>query len=129
MQCFYIHKNATLPTLRLELILDGKYDFFKSYHFNNAIQNADVTFSMWDEHDVLKIADAPCNIILSKDDICVDRYIIEYKWRERDTRKIGHFKGKIKINFKSDLYESGVTYDGGTFIGPIYEDLDIFIKD
>jgi hypothetical protein len=129
MQCFYIHKNATLPTLRLELILDGKYDFFKSYHFNNAIQNADVTFSMWDEHDVLKIADAPCDIILSKDDTCVDRYIIEYKWRERDTRKIGHFKGKIKINFKSDLYESGVTYDGGTFIGPIYEDLDIFIKD
>ena len=29
----------------------------------------------------------------------------------------------------SDIYESGVTYEGGTYIGPIYEELDIFIKD
>lgn len=129
MQCFYINKNATLPTLRMELINDGRYDFLKSSHFYNVIQNADAYFSMRDEHDVLKISNQPCSILLIDEDTCDERYIIEYRWRERDTQKSGHFKGKIKIEFKDDIYESGVTYNAGTFIGPLYEDLDIFIKD
>lgn len=126
---FFICKGATLPTLRLELIWDGRYDFWKMSHFNNAIQNADVTFSMWDEHDVLKISNAPCNIVLVDKDTCDERYIIEYRWKPRDTRKSGHFKGKIKIDFMGDVYESGVTYEDGVLIGPIYEELDIFVKD
>jgi hypothetical protein len=126
---FFIKKDATLPTLRLELVLDGKYDFMKSSHFNNAIQNADVTFSMIDEHDVLKISNAPCNLVLVDQDTCDEKYIIEYRWKQRDTRVSGHYKGKIKITFMDDIYENHVTYEGGTFIGPIYEELDIFIKD
>lgn len=129
MQSFYINKNATLPSLRLELVNDGNYDFLKSQQFNNGVQNADVTFSMWDEHDVLKISEAPCNLILSNNGGCEEKYIIEYNWKDRDTKKTGHFKGKIKINFKGDIYESGITYDKGIFIGPLHEDLDIFIKD
>ena len=77
MQSFYIHKNATLPSLRLELVNDGNYDFLKSQQFNNGVQNADVTFSMWDEHDVLKISEAPCNLILSNNGGCEEKYIIE----------------------------------------------------
>ena len=65
----------------------------------------------------------PCKIKLRS------KYIIEYRWKSRDTRTPGHYKGKIKIEFMSDIYESGVTYEGGTYIGPIYEELDIFIKD
>ena len=126
---FFIKKDATLPVLRLELVLDGKYDFLKSSHFNNAIQNADITFSMTDEHDVLKISNAPCDLVLVDQDTCDEKYIIEYKWKPRDTKRTGHFKGKIKISFMDDIYESGVTYEGGTLICPIYEELDIFIKD
>lgn len=129
MQCFYINKNATLPTLRLELVNDGKYDFIKASNLYNAIQNADVFFSMSDEHGVLKISEAPCNIILAGEGTCDERYVIEYRWQERDTKKCGHYKGKVKIVFKGDIYESGAEYDSGTFIGPIYEDLDIFVKD
>lgn len=129
MQYFYINKNATLPSLRLELINDGKYDYLKSSYFYNAIQNADVTFSMWDEDGVLKISDSPCNIILSENKTCINNYIIEYKWKERDTKKSGQFKGKIKIAFKNDIYEDGVIYEKGDLISPIYEDLIIFIKD
>lgn len=129
MQYFYINKNATLPSLRLELINDGKYDYLKSSYFYNAIQNADITFSMWDEDGILKISNSPCNIILSEDKTCINNYIIEYKWKERDTKKSGQFKGKIKISFKNDIYEDGVIYEKGDLISPIYEDLIIFIKD
>ncbi len=126
---FFIKKCATLPALRLELVLDGKYDFLKKSHYNNAIQNADVVFSMTDEHDVLKISNAPCNIVLVDQDTCDEKYIIEYQWKARDTKKSGHYKGKIKIEFMSDIYEDGVSYHDGILIGPIYEELDIFIID
>ena len=127
MDCFYVCRGATLPTLRLELTYDAKYDFAKSSHFYNAIQNADVTFSMWDEHDVLTISNAPCNIVLTDQDTCEERYIIEYKWKERDTRKCGHYKGRITINFYDDVYEEGETYEQGKLVAPIYEDLDIYV--
>ena len=126
---FFIRQNATLPALRMELILDGKYDFMKSSHFNNAIQNADVTFSMVDEHDVLKISNAKCNLVLVDQNTCDEKYIIEYRWKSRDTRKAGHYKGTIKIDFMGDLYEDGEEYVDGTLLTPIYENLDIFIKE
>lgn len=128
MQIFYINKDSELPSLRVELINDGRYDFMKSSQFNNAIQNADITFSMWDENDVLKVSNAPCGVVLRGEDTCVDNYIIEYKWNKRDTKKKGQYKGQFKITFKDDLKEEGVIYDGGDLIMPIYEDLIIMVK-
>lgn len=128
MQYFYINQNATLPTIRVELVNDGRFDFLKAGKFYNAIQNADITFSMEDETGVLKVADAPCNLVLVQEDSCEDRYIIEYKWKERDTKKKGKFKGQFKIAFNNDIYEEGVTYPEGTLIVPIYEDIYVFVK-
>ena len=133
MQYFYINENSVLPKLRLELVYDGRYDFFKSSHFYNAIQNADVTFSMWDEHDVLRISKAPCNVVLADEDTCDERYIIEYKWKQRDVRHKGQFKGRIEITFKDDIYQADkngnpIPYDSGNLIVPIYEDLVVMIK-
>lgn len=128
MQAFYINKDSVLPRLRVELAYDGRFEFMKTSHFYAAIQNADVTFSMWDEHDVLKISEAPCNIILTDKDTCDERYIIEYPWKKRDTRFPGQYKGRFTITFKDDLYEFDQTYEGGDLIMPIYEDLVIFIK-
>ena len=128
MQYFYLNKNSVLPTLRVELVNDGRFDFLKAGKFYNAIQNADITFSMEDETGVLKISDAPCNIVLVTEKSCEDRYIIEYKWKPKDTKKKGTFKGQFKIKFNSDIYEDGVTYPEGDLIMPIYEDLFIMIK-
>lgn len=128
MQVFYINQGSELPTLRMEMINDGRYDFMKGGKFYNAIQNADIVFSMWDENDILKISNAPCTIVLSEDGGCEDRYIIEYKWTKRDTKKKGQYSGRITINFKDDLYENGVEYPSGDLIMPIYEDLEIMIK-
>lgn len=128
MHTFYINKNSVLPRLRVELAYDGRYEFMKTSHFYAAIQNADVTFSMWDDHDVLKISDAPCNIVLTDQDSCDERYIIEYVWKKRDTRIPGQYRGRFTITFKDDIYEFNQIYDGGDLIMPIYEDLTIFIN-
>ena len=126
-QYHYINQNSDSPPLRMELVNDGKFEFMKSGKFGNAIQNADVTFSMWDENDVMRISEAPCNIILSENG-CEDFYIIEYRFNKRDTKKKGKFKGQFKIDFKGDIYQEGVDYHDGTLIMPIYEDVYVMVK-
>lgn len=128
MQYHYINQGSELPPLRMELIHDGKYDFIKFGKFANAIQNADVTFSMWDENDVLKISDAPCTVIESEDSGCEPMYIIEYSFNKRDTKKKGKFKGQFKIDFHGDIYQEGVEYRDGLLIMPIYEDVYVMVK-
>lgn len=129
MQYHYINQYSTLPKLRIELINDGRYDYGKSYIFNNAIQNADVTFTMRNvKDDTLKISKAPCSIILVDQDSCDERYIIEYEWKKRDTNEKGEFIGRFDINFKDDIKEEGIKYDKGNLIVPIYEELCIMVK-
>ena len=142
-QYFYINQHSVLPTLRIELILDGRFEFFKARTFNNAIQNADVTFSMTDEDGILKISNAPCNIIMSNDSGCEPRYVLEYPWKARDTKKKGQYNGRFKITFKGGLkdadeeksirnengeWEKRTDYPVGDMIAPIYEDLIVMIK-
>ena len=129
MQYHYINQYSTLPKLRIELINDGRYDYGKSYIFNNAIQNADVTFTMRNvKDDTLKISKAPCSIILVDQDSCDERYIIEYEWKKRDTNEKGEFIGRFDINFKDDIKEEGIKYDKGNLIVTIYEELCIMVK-
>lgn len=128
MQYFYVNKNSVNPTLRIELILDGRYDFMKTYQYENAIQDADVTFTMRDADGNLKISKAPCTIHESEEDSCETRYIIEYKWKDRDTKNEGEFIGRFEIKFKGDLYEEGVEYPDGNLIVPIYEEIIIMVK-
>lgn len=128
MQYFYINKDSLLPTLRVELIKDGKYEYWKTYQFNNAIQNADVTFTMWDADGRLKISKSPAIIVKSDESGCEDEYIIEYQWKKRDVKEKGEFLGRFEITFNDDLYESGMTYGGGNLIMPIVEEIGIMIK-
>lgn len=126
-QYFEIKKNSTLPSLKVELIDDGIYDFCRRDMYNNAIQNADITFSMKDENGVLKISKAKASIVKCCDCNCTESYSIEYKWNKRDTKEAGVFDAFFEINFKSDLYEEGVSYPEGNLIMPIHEQLKIHI--
>lgn len=129
MQYFYINQNSTLPSLRIELINDGRYDFMKSYEFNNAIQNADVTFSMRNIKDnSLKVSNGETSIVLVDEGTCDERYILEYKWKKRDVNEKGQFNGRFDISFKDDLTEHGIVYQTGNLIVPIVEDLTIMVK-
>lgn len=128
-QYFEIKKNSTLPSLRVELIDDGTYDFCRRDMYNNAIQNADITFSMKDENGVLKISKAKASIVKCCDCNCIESYSIEYKWNKRDTKESGVFDAFFEINFKGDLYEVGVSYPEGNLIMPIHEQLKIHIME
>ena len=125
MQEFYIKKGAVLPTLRMELIEDGRHDYNK---FHELIQSADITFTMVNrETGVTKVARVPAYIKEREDGGCVEQYVICYDWRPHDTKEEGTYLGEFNIQFgevKNDEYD----YPSGNLIMPIREDLLITIK-
>ena len=128
-QEFYIIQGSTLPYLRMELINDGRTDYMKTDIINKSLQNATVKFSMKNiETGVLKISNALCNIALAKTDGCEEKYVIEYQWKERDTKDKGIYQGWFTIDFSKNLTEENVDFPQGRLIVPISEDLMIFIK-
>ena len=126
-QAFFINKNSTLPTLRVEVMNDGRNDFSKLWI---ALQSADVTFSMWDEETgIRKIANAPALVVEKEDESCVEEYIIEYRWKERDTKDPGLYIGKFTVDLKTDVIYDGKLLPKGKLIVPISEELEIRIND
>lgn len=126
---FIIKKGSVNPVLRMELIKDGRYDFKKSM-IDNAIQDSVVKFYMKDvETGLLKVAKADADIVLAQEEGCEEKYILQYKWKERDTKKEGTYEGWFEINFNGNLKEEGVDYPSGKMIVPIQEKLQIIILD
>ena len=124
MQYFYIRQNSTLPTLRMELIEDGRHDFRKFYE---SIQNCTITFTMVNvDTKITKIAKAPCYIKLKEDDGCVDKYVICYDWKPRDTKETGTFKGTFELTF-GEIKSDETEYPTGNLNIPIREELTIVI--
>lgn len=128
-QEFYINSGSILPILRMELINDGRYDFLKSDVIGKALQDSTISFTMKNtDTDILKISNAKCNIVLAENTGCEEKYVIEYKWKERDTKEKGIFQGWFTINFNGNISEEGVSFPEGKMIMPISEDLIIYIK-
>lgn len=122
---FFINKGATLPTLRMEAINDGRHDFSK---LNIALQAADVYFNMINiENGIRKIANQKANVIMKEDNGCEDKYIIEYQWKERDTKTPGLYKGEFRIVFNDTVEVDGKTLPIGELIVPISQELHIHI--
>lgn len=128
MQEFFIIRGSLNPELVLELINDGRYDFQKSL-INDALQDSVVTFSMADEETgLLKVAKAKADIILANEGGCEEKYLLRYKWKEKDVAKEGFYKGWFEIKFNGDISQSGVEYPEGNLKVPIEEQLRIVIK-
>ena len=65
---FFINKNSTLPKLKMELVNDGRNDF---RNFYEKIQNATITFTMYDvETKVKRIACSTANIEMATSNDC-----------------------------------------------------------
>ncbi len=127
-QEFFIRKGSVNPVLRMEVIKDGRYDFKKSM-IDNAIQDSIVKFYMKDtETDLLKVAKADADIVLAQEEGCEEKYILQYKWKERDTKKEGIYEGWFEIDFNGNLKEEGVDYPSGKMRVPVQEDLIIYVK-
>lgn len=128
MQEFFIIQGSVNPELILELINDGRYDFQKSL-INDSLQDSVVTFSMADEETgLLKVAKAKADIILADEESCQERYLLRYKWKEKDVAKPGFYKGWFEIKFNGNLTQDGVEYPEGNLKVPIEEQLRIIIK-
>jgi hypothetical protein len=129
MQEFYIRQYSVNPILEMELIADGRYDFQKSL-IQNALQDSRVTFSMKDEETgLLKVAKAEANIVLASDGGCDEKYILQYKWKDKDVAKKGVFNGWFEITFNGDICDGdGTEYPEGNLIVPVEEELRIFVK-
>ena len=128
-QEFYINSGSILPVLRMELINDGRYDYMKSDVIGKALQDAKVTFTMRNvDTEILKISNAKCNIVLAEDTGCEEKYVIEYRWKERDTKEKGVYQGWFTLDFNGNISEEGVSFPEGRMITPISEDLIIYIK-
>ena len=128
MQEFFIIQGSVNPVLEMELINDGRYDFHKSL-INNALQDSIVTFNMKDEETgIFKIINGKANIVLSAEEECEEKYVLQYKWSERDVKKSGVFIGWFDIKFNGNLTTDGIDYPKGNLIVPIEEELRIIIK-
>lgn len=127
MKQFVINKNSTLPYLEIEPIHDGRNSYKKLYL---AMQAATVTFTMSDmETGVKKIANAPCHIVPINDEVCEDRYKIQYRWNKRDTSNAGIYIGQFKIIFTDQITVEDTIFPKGELIVPIAEELQIVIND
>lgn len=124
-QYFYIKQNSTLPTLRMDLINDGRHDFRK---FHECIQAADITFTMVNvDTNVTKIAKAKAYVKLREIDSCEEEYMICYDWKTRDTKESGTYKGTFEITFSKDIKNDNYSYPSGVLNMPIREELTIVI--
>lgn len=129
-QEFFIKKGSNLPFLYMELINDGRYDFEKTDIINKSLQDSIVRFSMKNvDTGILKISNAPCSVRLAKTEGCEEKYVIEYKWKQRDTNEIGTYQGWFTINFNENITEEGVEFPEGKLVMPISEDLIIVVKE
>lgn len=111
---FFIKKGATMPYLELELIQDGIYDNNKFY---DKLQNATATITMQNIKCGTKaIICRPVDIVdvCPKCNNCPTEYRLIYKFRTKDTKKVGRYEATIEITF----------LDGcGTLIIPIHKNL------
>ena len=127
MKQFNINKDATLPYLEIEPVMNGRNTFRKLYE---AMQNADISFSMKNiDTGIWKIANAKANIVNSTEQGCEDRFKIQYRWKTRDTKEAGRYLAQFKIKFLNDIVSGDTIFPKGELIVPIYEDIIVNIMD
>lgn len=127
MKQFNINKDATLPYLELEPVVNGRYTFRKLYY---AIQNADVRFSMRNiDTGIWKVANEMAYVVECNDKGCDDRFKIQYRWRKRDTRDAGRYVAQFKITFSDDITIEDTVFPKGELIVPIAEDIIVNVRD
>ena len=127
MKQFNINKDATLPYLEIEPVMNGRNTFRKLYE---ALQNADISFSMKNiDTGIWKIANAQANIVNSTEQGCEDRFKMQYRWKTRDTKEAGRYLAQFKIKFLNDIVSGDTIFPKGELIVPIYEDIIVNIMD
>jgi hypothetical protein len=97
---FFIRQGSSDPILKMRMIDDGKND--KS-SFNDLLENAEITFDMYDNNtgEPIILA-APCNITTRTKlyNQTTDEYYIVYRFTFGQTANVGKFEGKVNVQFR-----------------------------
>ena len=122
---FVIKQNSELPILELRPIKTSNYN-----ELLELIKNSVVSFSMIDNNDCYKILnetatinlDTPTNEFINQDDTCKEfaDFTLQYKFKNKETSKVGFYSGEFKFTFMQDNEEK-------TLIVPINNKLSIII--
>jgi len=114
---FFIRKNATLPTIKVKVVKDGRSDFVHLYKY---LDESDIFFSMVDAiTGIPKIVSAPCQTELIENNADnTSEYYISFQFTQRETQQEGKYKGSFMIQNEQ-----------GDLVLPLTEDLYINIQD
>ena len=115
---FFIKKNATLPLLKLQVVKDGRSDF---YSFMKTIELSAIFFSMVDtESGIPKISSRPAGFVEKtfEDPNAEAEYYIYYQFTPKDTNRVGRYEGQFMLR-----------NDDGVLILPIRERLFINVQE
>ena len=114
-----------MPILEMKLIEYGRVGSDAHVPFYQALQNADLFFTMIDiETGVTKVAHQPA--ILIESDTCTGQFNIAYEWKPRDVSRIGKYRGQFEIVFGDDNIAE---FAGKNLIVPIQNQLVINVTE
>ena len=112
---FFIKKNATLPTIKMLIVRDGRSDY---HHFDN-LTGATILFSMINaETGIYKIASKQANVVVEYNSQNEIEYFVQYSFTPNDTKKVGNYKAQFSI-----------TTNQGEIVLQLKEDINIFVQD
>ena len=114
---FFIHQNATLPILKMDVVKDGRTESYKNFY--SVLDNATLRFSMVCEDDGIQKIFMQNAYLVEKTRNNLDspvEYYIYYKWNSKDTIKKGRFIGQFLV-----------ILENGELVSPIRENLYINI--
>jgi hypothetical protein len=113
---FFIKKNTNLPVLKMQVVKDGRSDYYK---FMQDLEVSTIYFSMVDiETGIKKIYSSKASLVpLILANGSQPEYYIYYQFTKSDTNKIGRYQGQFLI-----------MNDEGNLVLPIREELYINIQ-
>lgn len=116
-QDFFIHQNANLPIIKMDVVNDGRTDADKEFY--DLLENSSIRFSMKNEENGMQKIYMKPAYVTEKNRINPEsnrEYYIYYKWSGNDTNKKGRYIGEFYLEMPT-----------GDLIGPIRENLYINI--
>lgn len=123
LQNFFIKKDSTLPELKYPLTqkIMEQYDITEEM-----LENVAVTVSMIDtETGLYRIANASGNLVINKDRPNFpdeEKYTLTYRFKLKDTKKVGKYQFEIKIDFLGEGFCGKITLPTNGYINVIVSD-------
>jgi hypothetical protein len=120
---FFIKKDSTLPELKYPLTQHTLEQYGIT---GEMLENIAITFSMIDSDTGLyRIANVAANLVINNDKASYPseaQYTLTYKFRLKDTRKVGRYQAEFTIDMLGDEFCGKIKF-------PVNGQINIIISD